>query len=525
MITTTYHNTASFTWSDATQFASENNTICIALLLAYVPTVMGLQLVMKQREPFRLDTLLKCWNCLLSVLSLTGFTIIFNYLIRMDLLSTLSSLDYSNGVVGLTVFLFNVSKFPEMVDTLFIVLRKKQLTFLHVFHHLSVVVYCYLTLFWPTPLGIWYAGMNTFIHGVMYGYFAFAKEIRKYTNFNPIYLTLVQIIQMTIGITVNLVYVFLPTTQYNSVTIFNLIYGILMYGSYMYLFCSFFAKKYTFKTPINWFMCVYLFVMHLFALLGFNIASWTEIAQCVILYQICGLGVTAGMHRLWSHRSYKATAPVRFVLMILASMSNQGSIYHWCRDHRVHHKNSDTDADPHNINRGFFYSHIGWLLLVKDDAVRIAGKDIPCDDLLKDPFVWINHKLNPWWDQFWCFVVPGLYGLWQYNSFYKGFVIFGALRWILEAHATWTVNSVAHTFGYRPYKDIPPSESFITSLLANGEGWHNWHHAYPFDYATSENGIFAQWNPSKIFIDVLAVFGQTYDLKRHVPKINVSKVE
>ena len=75
-----------------------------------------------------------------------------------------------------------------------------------------------------------------------------------------------------------------------------------------------------------------------------------------LLYQIGGLSITMGTHRLWSHRSYKAKDPTRFLLMLIISMSNQGSIYHWVRDHRVHHRYSDTEADPHNINNGFFRS-------------------------------------------------------------------------------------------------------------------------------------------------------------------------
>ncbi len=135
-----------------------------------------------------------------------------------------------------------------------------------------------------------------------------------------------------------------------------------MYGSYLYLFCQFFDQKYTFRSKIQWPMCIYLGIVHLLALLGLTRCnSISRVLDVTVLYLICGLGVTAGMHRLWSHRSYRATTPVRLFLGILASMSNQGSIFHWCRDHRLHHKKSDTALDPHDSARGFFYSHIGWL--------------------------------------------------------------------------------------------------------------------------------------------------------------------
>jgi len=284
----------------------------------------------------------------------------------------------------------------------------------------------------------------------------------------------------------------------------------------LFVMCRTFAREHRFLTEINWFMCLYVVATHFAALQGLYMASQNlmMLAEVIICYQVCGWGVTAGMHRLWSHRSYKARTPLRFFLMILASISNQGSIYHWCRDHRTHHKNSDTDADPHDSNRGFFYAHTGWLLLKKHEKVKAAGKKIPHADLLEDWVVRLNYELNPLWDQFLCFGMPTLYGLWRYNSLAAGFFVFGALRWILLLQATWCVNSVAHWFGDRPYTDIKPTESLLTTIVACGEGWHNWHHSYPYDYAASELGFSEAWNPTKLFIDAMAVVGQSYDRKR-----------
>jgi len=509
-----------FKWALATEIAHQWMPWFMVLLVGYVPFIGLLYCAMHRRKPFELTTLLKIWNATLSCLSLFGFGVLLPRLWQVDFIHSISSLDYSNQHYGLVVCLFNVSKFPEMVDTVFIVLRKKELTFLHVFHHLSVAIYCYVAFFYPPPLGYWFALMNTFVHGVMYGYFAFDKQLKRYTTFNPMYLTILQIVQMYWGLTLNVLYLLLPTTEYDVTTAFNAVYGIAMYGSYLYLFCAFFGKKYRFKTRVNWFMCFYLLTAHVGAWFGFARASWSQLSEAFVLYQMCGMGVTAGMHRLWTHRSYKAKRPTRIVLAILASMTNQGSIYHWCRDHRVHHRHSDTDADPHDINRGFFYAHMGWLLMVKDQSVKDAGKRLHCQDLLDDPVVYWNKRLNPVLDQVMCFVVPGCYGAWRYNSFMDGVLILGALRWVFESHATWCVNSVAHSFGDRPYKHgIRPCESTITSLLANGEGWHNWHHAFPFDYATSEYGVLNQWNPTKLLIDILAYIGQAYDLKRHVRRM------
>ena len=218
-----------------------------------------------------------------------------------------------------------------------------------------------------------------------------------------------------------------------------------------------------FENKINYITSTYILITHLLSIYSIQyIDSITTLGEVFLWYQICCLGVTAGLHRLWSHRSYKAKDPTRFLLMILASVSNQGTIYHWCRDHRVHHKHSDTNSDPHNINRGFFFSHMGWLMLKKNKEVIESGKKIDCSDLLDDWIVKFNYDYFPYWNKFWCFIFPGLYGLYFHNSFMKGFLLFGVLRWTIQLHATWCVNSLSHSVGYRPFrKNIKPTENLF----------------------------------------------------------------
>lgn len=105
-----------------------------------------------------------------------------------------------------------------------------------------------------------------------------------------------------------------------------------------------------------------------------------------------GLGITAGAHRLWAHKTYKAKWPLRLILAAWNTMAFQNDIYEWSRDHRVHHKYSETDADPHNALRGFFFSHIGWLLCKKHPDVISKGKQIDCSDLLADPIVRFQRR-------------------------------------------------------------------------------------------------------------------------------------
>lgn len=234
-----------------------------------------------------------------------------------------------------------------------------------------------------------------------------------------------------------------------------------------------------------------------------------------LLWVVSGLGITAGAHRLWSHRCYKAKQPLRVFLMLCNSMAFEGSIFEWSRDHRVHHKGSDTTADPHNFERGFFFSHMGWVMVRKHKDVREAGKKLDFSDLLADPIVTFQRKHYMKIVGIMCYLVPTIIGSFLGDA-WSGFWVGGVFRHVWVLHMTWMVNSVAHCFGYKPYDTkINPVENLIVAIGALGEGYHNYHHKYPSDYATSEWGVLSgQFNPTKVFIDLMALIGQAYDLKR-----------
>ena len=122
------------------------------------------------------------------------------------------------------------------------------------------------------------------------------------------------------------------------------------------------------KGNYNPILCAYIVTMHVCALIGmvriFD-CKWQTLVLALSLWPISGLGITAGAHRLWAHRSYKAKAPYRILLMLMNAIASQRTIFDWVREHRAHHKYSDTSADPYDASRGLFYSHIGWLLLKK----------------------------------------------------------------------------------------------------------------------------------------------------------------
>ena len=178
----------------------------------------------------------------------------------------------------------------------------------------------------------------------------------------------------------------------------------------------------------------------------------------------------------------------------------------------MHHKHAETHADPHNANRGFFFAHMGWLLMKKHPEVFEKGRKIPLDDLLADPVVYWQKKFYKPLAIFVCFVLPTVIPVVCWNeSLTVAYFVPAILRYIFTLHVTWLVNSVAHMWGYKKYdKRINPVENILVSIGAVGEGFHNYHHTFPQDYATSEYGM-AYFNLTKAFIDFMALIGQAYD--------------
>lgn len=282
---------------------------------------------------------------------------------------------------------------------------------------------------------------------------------------------------------------------------------------------------------INWAMTSWTLLMHSLASIGlFYIPQCSKhtLLWAFLLWPISGFGITVGVHRLWSHRSFEAHFLVRVGLMLCNSIANQGSIIHWVRDHRVHHKFSETDQDPHNAKRGFFFAHVGWLLLKKNPAVVKAGKTLDFSDLYEDPVVMFQKKLDPWFAIYMCLIMPAqvAQSFWA-EDFWRAFLVAGALRYVFVLHCTFLVNSAAHLHGDHPYdnRSFTGTENPLVSWFAIGEGWHSWHHKYPFDYAASEFGISSQYNPSKLLIDLLAFFGLVWGRKRAVGAWSVRKAK
>jgi stearoyl-CoA desaturase (delta-9 desaturase) len=220
------------------------------------------------------------------------------------------------------------------------------------------------------------------------------------------------------------------------------------------------------------------------------------------------LGLSAGYHRLFSHRTYEAHPIFRAFLLAFGAGAFQNSAITWAADHRRHHKQVDTDDDPYNARRGFWYSHIGWVLRKTEPAHVLY----PVPDLERDFLTRWQHKLYPLVGNTVGFVIPTLIG-WALGDPWGGFLIAGVLRLVFVYHVTFSINSFAHMLGSQPYSDRNTSrDSLVTAFLSLGEGYHNFHHTFPVDY---RNGVRVRdFDPSKWTIRAASLVGLARNLRR-----------
>ncbi|KAE8741249.1 hypothetical protein FOCC_FOCC013236 [Frankliniella occidentalis] len=241
----------------------------------------------------------------------------------------------------------------------------------------------------------------------------------------------------------------------------------------------------------------------------FSLPMWTYV---YVYGSLTLFGTTAGAHRLWTHRTYKAKSPLRVLLAFLHVSSAQTSVLQWVRDHRAHHKYVDTDADPHNSKRGFFYCHIGWAMMHRHPEVKRQGAKIDFSDVLADSVVQFEHRFHYLLVILCAFIIPTVIPVVAWNETWTVSSLASIVRVVVFINIAVTVNSFAHMVGDRPYdKQICPTELWMVSFLAMGEGWHNYHHTFPWDYKTSELPYYC--NFTTFALDGFAKVGWAYDFK------------
>ncbi|XP_055374919.1 acyl-CoA Delta-9 desaturase-like [Condylostylus longicornis] len=272
-----------------------------------------------------------------------------------------------------------------------------------------------------------------------------------------------------------------------------------------------------FHPQIRWPDLIVQVSLHLGLVYGFYLLFYAKYLTVLWFFTVLvgsGFGITAGAHRLWSHRAYKAKLPLRLILIFLFTIAGQRDAYTWALDHRIHHKFSETDADPHNAKRGFFFAHVGWLFLTPHPRVVEKRKVIDMTDLEQDQILqWQKRLYIP----LFALLVIGMPTLvpwyfWQEDLWIAFWTCF-CCRFTAVLNIAFFVNSVAHMYGNKPYdKKISPTESLPVAIAALGEGWHNYHHVFPWDYKTGEFGDY-KFNISTAFIDFFSKIGWAYDRK------------
>ena len=238
--------------------------------------------------------------------------------------------------------------------------------------------------------------------------------------------------------------------------------------------------------------------------------NWVYLGLLVGMYLLTGFGITIGYHRLFTHRSFKTPRWFAAVLAVMGSMAVEGSVLHWVAVHRKHHQHSDDHDDPHSPHacggglvgtlKGMWHAHIGWSLGKK------KGENLAhyVYDLRKDKvLVWISN-LFPVWVLVGFLLPAALGGLltMSWMGVLLGFLWGGLVRVLLVHHATWSINSVCHLWGSRPYKSNDESRNNpVFGILALGEGWHNNHHAFP----TSARHGLAWWQIDLSYLLILGM--------------------
>lgn len=261
--------------------------------------------------------------------------------------------------------------------------------------------------------------------------------------------------------------------------------------------------------------------------------NWRQLALFVASVELTALGVTVGFHRLFTHRAFATVGWIKYGLGALGSMSVQGTLLEWCSHHRKHHQHSDDHDDPHSphhhaegswgagmvgLARGFWHAHVGWLF-----AGRAKGQGKYVKDLAADPVAAAVNRHFRYW-VYMGLVLPAVAGaaiewavlrtpmaaVW---GAVMGLLWSGLVRIFFVHHVTWSVNSVCHLWGTRPFRTGDESRNnAIVGMLALGEGWHNNHHAFP---NSARHGLrWWQLDLSYVFIRGLEMVGLAWNLKR-----------
>lgn len=271
------------------------------------------------------------------------------------------------------------------------------------------------------------------------------------------------------------------------------------------------------QKKISWLNTSFMVLTPFIALVGVPFLIWTDQLRgatwilTFVLAILSGLSITAGYHRLYSHRSYEASWPVRLFFLLFGAATFENSARKWCSDHREHHQHVDQEPDPYNIQKGFWHAHIGWILYQKEPGHQYDN--VP--DMMQDPLVRFQDRYYFIIAAFFGLFLPmGIAALW--GDPWGGLILAGVARVVFNHHSTFLINSLCHYIGKQPYSDQNSSrDSSLMAFLTYGEGYHNFHHAFQADYRNGFRGY--HWDPAKWMIRFFSWVKLTKNL-RQIPK-------
>lgn len=234
---------------------------------------------------------------------------------------------------------------------------------------------------------------------------------------------------------------------------------------------------------------------------------WGFFVYALVHYFLEGLSITAGYHRFISHRAYDSHPIVKLAYLIVGAGAFQNSALKWSVDHRIHHRECDTEEDPYNINKGFFWAHMGWIFYASNS---FSMDDVPAD-LKKDKLLLWQHKYYLPIALLMGVAFPILFCAYFFDSVLGGLVWGVLLRVLFTSHCTYFINSLAHTSGTQEFNlHNSARDNWMISFVTFGEGFHNFHHKFQADY---RNGIrWFQWDPTKWLVKGLSFIGLTYNI-------------
>jgi len=263
---------------------------------------------------------------------------------------------------------------------------------------------------------------------------------------------------------------------------------------------------------IDWTTTLFMAIYHLALLVLLPLylyhytPSWTLIGITLALFVLCNMAVTAGYHRLYSHRTFDVPLLIELPVLLFSTLATQGSALRWSYDHRLHHRHVDKEGDPYNVKDGFWHAHILWMF---DKRPPLEKRVI--HDLWNKPLLRFQHKHYTILFTVLSIATIALVGF-VTDDYFGAFVFAFLLRTFLGHHTTWLINSAAHYWGSKTFShEHTAVNNWLIALFTFGEGYHNYHHTFASDY---RNGIrWYQWDPTKWAIWTLSKLGLARNLK------------